>query len=189
MHAAVPAFAAFVFVPALVAAAAIDLRRRVIPNEITLGGTAFALLAAAASSWPDWRETLPATLAGPAAGLGLGLALYAFGNLVFRERVRKAREADPDIDSALGPGDVKFLMFIGAFLGPSGAFHALLGGAVLGAVAGTVVTFATGSPEGRSGGAGMLSRWRTGDAAIPFGPFLAAAGLAYLFFGEFGVVF
>ncbi len=179
-------FAAFVFALALIAAAVIDLRRGVIPDEITFGGTAFALLAAIASSWPDWREGLLTPLAGLAAGLLASLALYAFGNAVFKKQIRKAREADPGIDAALGWGDVKFMAFIGAFLGPSGAWFVLFGGSVLAAVIGTAVKFATGSPEGETGLTGVASRWRTGDAAIPFGPFLAAAGLGRLFFEYFG---
>ncbi|MDR1744550.1 MAG: prepilin peptidase [Planctomycetota bacterium] len=181
MNAATPPLAAFIFVLALIAAAAIDLRRGLIPDEITLGGAAFSLAAAAFSSWPAWREGLATALAGLATGLALALLLYAFGTILFRERIRAAREADPDIQSALGLGDVKLMAFIGAFLGPSGACFALLGGSVLGAAAGTLVKFATGVPEGRTGWAGMLARWRTGVSVIPFGPFLAAASLAYLF--------
>ncbi len=69
----------------------------------------------------------------------------------------------------MGGGDIKLLGMIGAFLGWKGAAAAL----ILGAFAGAVI-----------GGVLMLRYGKDGKYAIPFGPFLAAGAVVYLFFGQ-----
>jgi leader peptidase (prepilin peptidase)/N-methyltransferase len=68
----------------------------------------------------------------------------------------------------MGGGDFKLLAMLGAFLG----WRALLPIILLSSLSGAVI------------GVGlMLAHGRDGRYAIPFGPFLAAGGLLYLFYG------
>lgn len=68
----------------------------------------------------------------------------------------------------MGLGDVKMLAMVGAFLG----------------IAGVVVTLVVASFAGSLAGLALLARGRGGlGSKLPFGVFLAAGGLAALFFG------
>lgn len=68
----------------------------------------------------------------------------------------------------LGLGDIKLAAVLGSFLGITGAFFALMIGALLGTVWGYSALACT---RGRSGG------------AVAFGPFLACGGMVWLFAG------
>ena len=70
---------------------------------------------------------------------------------------------------AMGFGDVKFMACIGAFLGWQGVLFTLFAGSVVGSVVGLAGFF--------------LARDRTG-VRLPFGPFLAAGALIWLFGGQ-----
>jgi leader peptidase (prepilin peptidase)/N-methyltransferase len=69
----------------------------------------------------------------------------------------------------MGGGDVNLLAMLGAFLGVKSIIFILLVSSLIGAVVG--IAF-------------ILFRGKNLKFAIPFGPFLCAAGLAYLFFGN-----
>lgn len=69
----------------------------------------------------------------------------------------------------VGFGDVKLLGMIGAFLGPYGAIFSLIFGSFLGALVGIAV---------------ITAKRRDFKYAIPFGPFLSLAAVAYTFWGE-----
>jgi leader peptidase (prepilin peptidase) / N-methyltransferase len=69
----------------------------------------------------------------------------------------------------MGGGDIKLLGMIGAFLGWKGVIVTLFIGSFSGAIIGSVFMFLT-----RKGS----------KQPIPFGPFLAAGAIMYLFFGE-----
>ncbi|MDR1533497.1 MAG: prepilin peptidase [Planctomycetota bacterium] len=174
----------------------VDWDYRIIPNEISLGGTAISLaasgflpilhgaeetgvfarrdplLAALLSGAPAWARGLAASLAGALAGLAVSLAVYCLGGLVFRARIEEARKNDPEIDSALGLGDVKLMAFLGAFLGWRAVPVIFLVGSVSGSLAGIGMKLLSGRPDGASGWRGLANRWRSGDSVIPFGPFL-----------------
>ena len=69
----------------------------------------------------------------------------------------------------MGGGDVKLLAMIGAFLGWKSVLFTLFAASLVGSVI------------------GLLAAWRSGDGgkyAIPFGPFLAAGALVYVFWGQ-----
>ncbi len=69
----------------------------------------------------------------------------------------------------MGGGDVKLLAMIGAFLGWKPVLFTLFSGSVAGSVV------------------GLFAAWRSGQGGkypIPFGPFLAAGALVYLFWGR-----
>jgi leader peptidase (prepilin peptidase)/N-methyltransferase len=127
----------------LVWLSAIDLREHLLPNRIVLPGTAFLLVAHVAlepSHAPEWLLS--------AFGAG---AIFLLPALI-----------RPD---ALGMGDVKLAMFLGA----------LLGGAVVSALALGLLAagiFAVGL---------VLSRGRAAlRVQMPLGPFLAFGGLVLL---------
>jgi len=69
---------------------------------------------------------------------------------------------------AMGMGDAKFMMMIGAFLGWQAALFAILAGAVFGAIFGTL--------QKRLGG----EKW---SDPIPFGPYLAMGAFIFIFWG------
>jgi leader peptidase (prepilin peptidase)/N-methyltransferase len=69
---------------------------------------------------------------------------------------------------AMGQGDVKFLAGIGAFLGPQAIFFVILASSVLGSAIGLAMM--------------QLAR-RGWGFKIPYGPYLAAASLLWVFYG------
>jgi leader peptidase (prepilin peptidase)/N-methyltransferase len=87
------------FASALIVLFAIDLRHRILPNVITLPGTAAGFIASLFLP-PGWWSSLFGILAGGGVLLGIAEAYY---------RVRG--------QEGLGMGDVKMLAMIGAFLG------------------------------------------------------------------------
>lgn len=94
-----------------VAATVVDIRRRRVPNVLTMGLASVGLVLAMAG-------VSGVTVGGALGGLALGLALllpaHVFG--------------------ATGAGDVKLLAAFGALLGPGGVFEAFLRAAILGGV-------------------------------------------------------
>ncbi|WP_119153896.1 prepilin peptidase [Caldimonas tepidiphila] len=69
----------------------------------------------------------------------------------------------------MGYGDFKLLAALGAWLGPAMLLPLLIGASLLGAVVGLVMKLGGSLREGRY---------------VPFGPFLAGAGIALFFIGE-----
>ncbi len=196
------------FISAMVVTFLVDWDHRIILDEISLGGTAVALAASALlphlhhAATPsefalyhpilaDWLAGAPAWLAGLATaalgaltGLAFSLAIYYLANVAFRRQIEEARKEDPDIDSALGLGDVKLMVCFGAFFGWQAVLFIFIGASVLGAAAGSAGKLASGDAGGKSGLAGLANRWRTGDSVVPFGPVLALAALGVLFLGD-----
>lgn len=102
----------------LLAASICDLRTRRIPNLLTFGGAVLALMFSFAAphhgGGPLWA------LGGLGTGLALMLPLYVL--------------------HAMGAGDVKLMAMTGAFLGPDGAWHAVVFVFIAGGIA--AVTYA-----------------------------------------------
>jgi leader peptidase (prepilin peptidase) / N-methyltransferase len=69
----------------------------------------------------------------------------------------------------MGGGDIKLLALIGGFLGWKSLIFILLFSSLLGAVVGITV---------------MVMKGKDMKYAVPFGPFLSAAAVAYLFWGD-----
>lgn len=69
----------------------------------------------------------------------------------------------------MGGGDIKLLAMIGAFIGWKGVLVTILAGSFLGAIVGVIT---------------MLVFGRGSRHAIPFGPFLSAGAVIYIFFGS-----
>lgn len=69
----------------------------------------------------------------------------------------------------MGGGDIKLLAMLGAFLGWKSLFFVLFASSMLGAVVGI---------------SAMIMKGQDMKYALPFGPFLSIAAVAYLFVGE-----
>ncbi|MBI2190982.1 MAG: prepilin peptidase [Planctomycetes bacterium] len=177
------------FLAALVVATFIDLEYQIIPDSITLGGLAAALILSALFPW--WHRPADVLLddvllAGRIPGLGWLAGLRAALDWIGSEWSPHARGLLSSLlgaavgsasvwitgflgkwlfrKEAMGFGDVKFNAMIGALLGWKVAIGTLLLGAVFGAVGGVAVLI------------------RTRQSRMPFGPFLSlAAGLFLLF--------
>jgi prepilin signal peptidase PulO-like enzyme (type II secretory pathway) len=136
------AIAAFISAT-LVVVAATDLERRVIPNQVVLPATAIIVLARIATSPGRSFEFV-------LAAVGAG-ALFLLPNLIGR--------------SAMGMGDVKLALFLGAGLGWG----------VIGAI---TIAFVAIFPVavGTLVRGGLAAR----KAALPFAPFLALGGMVIL---------
>lgn len=181
----VPVF--WTFVSGLVVATFVDLDHLIIPDSVTIGGAAAGLLFSALvpemqlrfALAPDtaadgalrlvpelartWREGLALSALGAAAGSAPLWLVRAAATWWFRRRGRIEKD-----EYAMGLGDVKFLAALGAFLGWHGALFCIAGGAFLG-VAAAVPLLALGKRR-------LLDK-------IPFGPYLALAGLLWLLWG------
>ena len=140
-----------VFSALLVVISFIDLDRRIIPDVLSLPGTALGLVAAPALTPLAWWE--------PAAGALLGGGILFAVSEAYLLLTGRA---------GMGGGDVKILAMIGAFLGWQAVPWVLLLSALSGTLAGLVLMAA-----GRAGR----------KTAIPYGPFLAAGALAWIFWG------
>ena len=155
----------------LSAAVYTDLRERRIPNKVTMAGLLVALVFASfAEGGFPW-----AALAGAGLALMVSFPLFALGGL--------------------GAGDGKFLMAVGAFVGPGGLFSVLLYGGLAGGVLalgrafsrGTLVPTLLSSVRmmtyflslGRYGERQRLGS--SGADAIPYGVAIAAGALATWF--------
>ncbi|MGA0333829.1 MAG: prepilin peptidase [Kiritimatiellia bacterium] len=138
----------------------VDLDDFWIPDRVTWGGIAVGIpLSAAVPALHQkdlWTESLMASAQGAALGFGLLWAVGFLGKLAFRK-------------DAMGFGDVKLLGAIGAFLGAPAVLFVIFVSALLGSIVG-VTLIAMGKSE--LGG------------RIPFGPYLSAAAILWLFGGE-----
>jgi prepilin peptidase CpaA len=156
------------------AAAVSDLRTRRIPNWLTMGGLAAALVLRAATG----VHPLLDGLAGAGLGFGLGILLMVLG--------------------ALGGGDGKLLVSVGAFFGLKPFVGALLLIGLLGGLLGIIEAIRQGVilPSLYNAG-GMLRRWATfgrrgnpvrtldspGAVKIPYGVAIALGAVVWWFLG------
>jgi leader peptidase (prepilin peptidase)/N-methyltransferase len=154
------------FAAILIGLAFSDLEMRILPDELTVGGTAAGLIFAMFVPVPDSTFHSLAPLLGFQPGMriaSLGEALlgaFACSGLLWLvgwlfEKLRHKQ--------GLGFGDVKMLAMVGAFLGLQGAILTIVVGSMVGAISGL-----------------LYIRLTSRDAAsyqLPFGTFLAAAAL------------
>jgi leader peptidase (prepilin peptidase)/N-methyltransferase len=131
----------------------IDLDHQIIPDEITYPGVPAFLLCGLVL-----RDVAPRDLIiGIAAGYGIVAVIAELGYLILRR-------------DAMGYGDAKLLMLVGALLGWKAIPFAFFGGGTLGAL--VVLPLM------------LVRRKKMLGVPVPFGPFLAAGALLYLFFGR-----
>jgi leader peptidase (prepilin peptidase) / N-methyltransferase len=152
-----------------------DLETMLLPDAVTLTGTAAGVLLA---PWnPLLRDgarsaagRVVSALLGAAAGAGLVVVILLGWRLWSRRRL--GPDATEEERDGMGLGDLKMLALIGAFTGLGQVFFVTFLASVLGSAAGLALIL-----SGRGGG-------RT---AIPFGSFLAVAAVAAMFIGPTAV--
>jgi len=163
------------FAAALVALIFIDAEHMILPNRITYPGMVFALIARLAvpylvgpghfddlpqlllffPGWPMWAVSLAGAAFGALVGGGF---LWAMGFMW--EKLRGIE--------AMGFGDVKMMLMVGAFLGWRLTILTILIGALTGSIAGIAV---------------MYRRGRNLQMMLPFGIFLGIGSIIALLFG------
>ncbi|MEC7584893.1 MAG: A24 family peptidase [Planctomycetota bacterium] len=155
------------FLSFLLASSCIDWDHRILPDVLTkpFMGVGVAASLVVTGYLPPLDPTLTPMMNGllsSLVGLGTGFGLTWLIQVGARAAFRK---------EAMGFGDVKFMGAIGAFLGWEGALLTFFLGSVVGAVG------------------GLVHRFVTGDAYVPFGPFLAIGAVLTLFVREPILVF
>lgn len=189
--------AALVFLPMLIVLFFTDLDERILPDLITLPGTAagLAFAFARAATWPmrsaAWEPALvslgiAAATAGAAAG-GFWLVGYLW------------RFVRPGIDSAMGLGDVKMMAMVGAFLGPLPTLLTVFLGSLLGTLVYVVTRLIASLLRSRAASTGPLRSLARGlesagflvggegaslQDQIPFGSFLAMGAAISCLWGD-----
>jgi len=137
----------------------IDLDDFWIPDRVTWGGILIGIPLSALVPAMHGADTAMASVKASAIGAGLGFGLLwavgFFGKLAFKK-------------DAMGFGDVKLLGAIGAFLGAPAVLFVIFGSALVGSIVG-ISLIAVGKSE--LGG------------KLPFGPYLSAAAMAWIFGG------
>lgn len=138
----------------------IDLDDFWIPDRVTWGGILIGIplsgLVPQLHNADTWQQGLQASALGAALGFGLLWLVGFLGKLAFKK-------------DAMGFGDVKLLGAIGAFLGAPAILFVVFASAFLGSIVGvTLIALGKNELGGR----------------IPFGPYLAAAALLWLFGGD-----
>jgi leader peptidase (prepilin peptidase)/N-methyltransferase len=141
-----------IFIAALVACAVFDLRKRIIPNAITLVGV---VLSVAINLTHSAVEGSFSSLIFSVLG-----ALVCGGLLLIVSVISKG---------GMGMGDVKMAGFMGAYLRLANGLIALWLAIIVGGITGIIL---------------VLAKKATRKTAVPFAPFLAAGGIAAMFFAD-----
>ncbi|MBU4484199.1 prepilin peptidase [bacterium] len=140
----------------LVVVSFIDLAHKIIPDIISLPGILVGAIVHLVLSEESLKMSAITVILGILVGGGT-LYLVAMAYELLRKQ------------EGLGGGDVKLAAMFGAFFGWKGVMLILLMSSMLGSIIGLIV---------------ILFSKRDFRFAIPYGPFLAAAAIIYLFFGE-----
>lgn len=144
----------FFFVSLLLAIFWIDLDHLIIPDVLTFFGAPVGFLASSFGYLPD-MDWKSSLL-----GLVLGACILYIPALLY-EKIRGAE--------GLGGGDIKLLSMIGSYIGPYGVIFVLF----VSSFSGTLLAFV-----------GMVLKRTDAATQIPFGPFITAAAILYIYFGS-----
>jgi leader peptidase (prepilin peptidase)/N-methyltransferase len=180
------------FAAALLALAFIDLDTWLLPNTITWSLLAFGILMGPVSVTPA------TTLRYAVYGAGIGFAAFASLSWIGEKVLKK---------EALGFGDVWLLAGLGAWFGPAGLLPIVLLASVQGSIVGvaliaigkgepgpptptptpTTTATSTSTSTSTSTDSPMTDEedWVPPKHAVPFGPFLVAGALEWLWLGDF----
>ncbi|MCD6390683.1 MAG: prepilin peptidase [Dehalococcoidia bacterium] len=132
----------------------IDLEHGIIPNKVVYPGMVVALLLAL-YSWPWLTQVIKPGIASAALGGGIGFALFFLIAIASR--------------GGMGWGDVKLVGLIGLATGFPLVFLSIILGAVLGGIVAVAL---------------VIAKKRKFKETLPFGPFLAAAAMVTLLWGN-----
>lgn len=161
------------FSAALIVLAFIDLDHRILPDPITLNGIWIGVLASVYLAEPSPLVSRLFRFAGieltnPRASAFIGSVLGAIvgGGLLWAvaEAYLRLRGIE-----GMGFGDVKMMALVGAFLGAPLALLTIMIGSLLGSIVGLIFIRISG---------------KTREYELPFGTFLAAAGIVTVLYGE-----
>lgn len=141
------------FAAALLALALIDWDTTLLPDDVTLP-LLWAGLIVAALGWNPAVQLMDALWGAVAGYLSLWLVYWAFKLVTGKE--------------GMGYGDFKLFAALGTWFGWSALVPMILMASVIGALVGIALKFSSGLREG---------------GYVPFGPFLAGAGLTAMVFG------
>jgi leader peptidase (prepilin peptidase)/N-methyltransferase len=163
----------FAFSAALITLAFIDLDHRILPDPITLNGIWIGILVTIYLNEPNPLVSRVLHLTGieftntrAIALLGSVLGAVVGGGLLWgvSEAYLRLRGIE-----GMGFGDVKMMAMVGAFLGAPLALLTIMIGSMLGSVLGLIFIRVAG---------------KTRQYELPFGTFLAAAGILTVLYGE-----
>lgn len=138
-----------------------DARFYIIPDQFSVGGTLVGLGMAFLPGGIGWRDAALGALVGYAALWLVGVA----GTWLVRA-LRPGRLEEAGVDRALGGGDVKMMMMVGAFLGVWGVATTVLLGSLVALLIFGPVSYLTGR-------------------LVPLGIFLAAGAAVSYGWGDF----
>lgn len=144
----------------LIIISGIDWDHQYIPDELNIPLTPIALVLAALAEYTGWFPDLMVTtfwdaLVGFAVGGGVIWGIRALGSWVYGQE-------------AMGFGDVKLMMYLGAFLGAGNALLCIFIAAFFGSIVGLSLKYT-----------GNIEKY----GKIPFGPYLALGAYCCLLFG------
>lgn len=138
-----------------------DLEERILPDELTIGGTVAGLLLAffvpvpgpfgvwlLSVTHPAWLSLLNSALAAGVLTLPIAFVAWLYSRVRHRE--------------GLGLGDLKLLLLLGVFLGIEDGIRALLIASIAGSVIGIAYV--------------LIARKEPSSYQLPFGTFLCAGG-------------
>jgi leader peptidase (prepilin peptidase) / N-methyltransferase len=149
-----------IFLTLLFGIAMSDARFYIIPDQFSVGG---AMLGVAMSLLPG-GVTIGKSLVGAAVGFG-ALWVVGFAGTWIIRRISPGRLEEAGVDQAMGGGDIKMMMMVGAFLGVWGVVLTLFIGSLL-----ALIVF---------GPIASMSK-----RLIPLGVFLAAAAAVSYAWGD-----
>jgi len=149
----------WIFLSGLVLGTFVDFEHFIIPDSVTIGGMVagpiLSALVPALHGQTVWWRGLEASGIGLATGFGVLLAIAWLGEKAFKKE-------------AMGFGDVKLMGAIGAFLGWQAVLFTVFVSSLLGSICGLVL---------------IATRNVKLQGRIPFGPYLSAAALIWVFWG------
>lgn len=139
----------------------IDLEHFYLPDRVTIGGMVLGVPLSVLLPELQLEKTWLDALCWSAGGLAFGFFFLWGMGWVFSKLFRK---------DALGFGDVKLMGGVGAFFGPTAVLFVLIVSSLIGSAVGIALIL-----RGRAKLGGFT--------AVPYGPFIAAATLIWMFWG------
>jgi leader peptidase (prepilin peptidase)/N-methyltransferase len=180
----------------------IDLDLTVIPDKLNMVGITGTLIASAAlpsmhgdTMWwlPFESEHVKGLMMGGfgmMVGGGVMYMISLIATFALKAHISKVRKGeDPDVEAAIGFGDVKLVAFIGAFLGWKEVLLTFSLSSILGSVCGILTKMLTGSVREHKNDEfffvkktrNFFYRWASGMSLMPYGPFLCLSAILILF--------